>query len=188
MALAQLLQYAILRSEGARVPALRVSEDEPCFAQYGNLVSVFQLTPLVPPNHCFIDEGAVARKILHNCERIAIFVFVEYQAMPVGDSRYIHNHVTLWVSPNYIATSREARLLLLFLINFLIFGEAVARFRLNGWLTYLQGLDWRRAECSSLENKFLAMFRVQGEQVPPSTLRFFVLDIITKVTRWIDKL
>jgi hypothetical protein len=106
----------------------------------------------------------------------------------VRDGRYIHDHVAFWVSPDKVTTRRETFDLLLSLKLFLFFGKAMVGLRLDSRPAYLQGLDWRRAECPSLENKSVTLFWVHGEQIAPSTFGFFIFDIVAKIARWIDEL
>lgn len=60
VALAKLVEEAVLLMKGTRLPALRVSEDEAGFAVDRNLVLILKLAALIPANESLVDIGAIA--------------------------------------------------------------------------------------------------------------------------------
>ena len=63
----------------------RVPEDEARLFQDGKFVALLQFATLISAYQRVIDECAVSRKILDNCNHVATLLFSEDQAMSVRD-------------------------------------------------------------------------------------------------------
>ena len=83
MALSELLEQSILLQESTCLSTVGVSEDEARLAVNRNFISIFQLSPLITANECFVDEGAILRKVFKDGNRVCAFVLREEQAVSV---------------------------------------------------------------------------------------------------------
>jgi hypothetical protein len=63
----------------------RVPEDEARLFQDGKFVALLQFATLISAYQRVVDECAVPREILDNCDHVATLLFSENQAMPVRD-------------------------------------------------------------------------------------------------------
>jgi hypothetical protein len=173
MALAQLLEYAILRVKACSVPAARISEEESSLVKYGDLIAIFKLSSFVPTQYLIVDECAIAGEILEYSYGVAVSVLVEDDAMAIGNGWDVHDQVAFRMSANDIATGRKADVFLLFLIVFFSFDKFALLLPLRALgtvLSYLQGLDWGRTEGPSLHDKLMACIGGGGKEIAPSAV------------------
>lgn len=77
MAFAELLEDLILLAESIAVSILWVIEHESCLVKNRYLVSILELSALVPSDDSFIDKRPIARKILYNSNSFSVLIFVE---------------------------------------------------------------------------------------------------------------
>lgn len=90
---AQLLQQCVRLVERARLPTLRISEDEAGFVKDSNLILFAEFSPLVSADNSLVDKGAVAGQIFDNGHRVAALVLYEEKTVAVGHDRVINDNI-----------------------------------------------------------------------------------------------
>ena len=83
MTLAQLLKNPVLLSKSIAISGSGIVEKEARLIEDRDFVCIFQLSPFIPANDCFVDECTIAGQVFNDGGIDAVLVLAKDYAMAI---------------------------------------------------------------------------------------------------------